>query len=310
MKHLLLFITYFLNFSLCDSPAFLWNESIDGSRSWGSAIITSIDNNLIITGRLPADSYPESDMFLAKYSPEGSLLWNYTYPTGTGGHAILQLLSGDILVAGYENLDPNIWASGDARLWSIDQMGNQNWVIPMGSGGANGILQLSDGNILTIQNEDYYPDSLSASGIMRKFNTVGTQLWEQSLSSVIFQMHTRIIEMSNNDILIVGTTISGGADVVVVRLNSEGIEIDRWIFGDPAVDEHGASFIGAGPDEYVILSSLNYDSRLWAFKFDFSPIPVWEWEHYTGRNQPGATISNCIDGGFIISAGDTLNGLG
>jgi hypothetical protein len=139
---------------------------------------------------------------------------------------------------------------------------------------------------------------------------------------------TSFIELNDRSILIAGTTsdqellnssINGGSDVFILKLNSEGTKIWDKTFGGSS-DDGGGKLIATADGGYVLASwsssldgdlpgSNNGGSDLWIIKFDLDFNIVWNKTYGGPGNDSPIEIIQTDDNGFmILSMGGGNNG--
>lgn len=120
----------------------LWVEQL-GTWQTDDSLSTAVDGsgNVFISGRtsdnLGGAHAGGSDAFLAKYDPDGNMLWISQLGTATrdGSSSVAVDGSGNAFISGYTAgaLGDTFWASHDAFLAKYDAAGNLRWVEQLGT---------------------------------------------------------------------------------------------------------------------------------------------------------------------------------
>ena len=207
---------------LDDNGDFLWAISITGDGfNEIRSVKTDATNNIFVTGLFeetadfdPTDgvslqaSRGQEDIFLAKYTPEGQLIWVNSYggPGSDAGRGVTVTLAGQVWVAGHfsESVDFNpkpddatLTAQGLEDIFVATYTGQGDYIRALRIGGnendeVNGIHMDATGNILLTGmfrgNVDFNPNTFNAflasngeeDGFVVKLSPSGAYMWARS----------------------------------------------------------------------------------------------------------------------------------
>ncbi len=228
--------------------------------------------------------------------------------------SIIDSNDGGSIAAGYTNS----YGSGEADGWLIkfDSSGDRVWSRYFGSAVIDefyGVCAISDGGYLavghTFQNgtEDLYVVKVSNSG-----NTLWTQIIGDNEADWGFD----VMEESNGDFLIVGSTDSygsGGADVWLCRLSSQGDLLWHLVFGG-ADGDWGYSITKAGNGNFIIVGrSMSYssgDADILMLKVNSQGELIWRKTFGGIDDEWGRDVIMASNGDFVIAGSTSSSGYG
>ncbi|MFZ2125732.1 MAG: prepilin-type N-terminal cleavage/methylation domain-containing protein [Candidatus Saccharimonadales bacterium] len=156
----------------------LWNNVWGGaSTDIGNSIVKTNDGGMVVTGRTDSFAPGSGDMFIAKYSTDGTLIWDKTWG-GTGqdyGNSIVQTANGDLSITGYTY---SYGAGGsDMFLAKYSSDGNLLWNRTWGglSSGDTGksIIQTSSDGGFAVTGVSYSYSAGLADMFLAKYSTDG-----------------------------------------------------------------------------------------------------------------------------------------
>ena len=204
------------------SGKLLWGQSIDreGGVDVGRAVAIDATGEIAVVGAFSTDTGP--DGLVARYSPEGELLWSRTYP-GSGGAgddlwAVAFRADGDLVVGGYQTIKDNGrdgWlarvdgAAGDL-VWSALVAGSGDWDDQI-----RGVLVDDDGTIVVdgfISGEENGRDVYLA-----RFEADGASIWSKVLDGG-----------AGGDDRAFDLGRSGDGNLLVCGQRSDGMQLDAW----------------------------------------------------------------------------------
>ncbi|MFX1391738.1 MAG: SBBP repeat-containing protein, partial [Promethearchaeota archaeon] len=120
------------------SSKFQWNETIinDGPDE-GNSIILDNNGDILVTGSIYNSSKLTNDLFIIKYSSNGSAKWNSTWGSSSedSGVSITVDLSNDIYITGYTSIFEN--KSYDICLLKYNSLGTLLWNRTWGGDGVD-----------------------------------------------------------------------------------------------------------------------------------------------------------------------------
>jgi len=228
-----------------------WTMTVnaDGNFGYGSVIanggksILSVqvlpagDGGFLLAGnkaRQPGLSNESWDGWLAKITPECSMVWQKTYEAYASNEfqSVIATSDGGYLLAGkcYEDLA----GDGDIRLLKADANGNKLWEKKYGGNGEDAGSSLAiaaEGKYLlaaiTSTNDGSVPDFKGhADGWVLKLDAQGRKLWAKTVGGSGLDHLYTIVKTTNNRYMLGGYTYSNDGDISGNRGSS-----DAWLFG-------------------------------------------------------------------------------
>ena len=280
---------------LGQTSSIAWQLGSNESTS-SNGIVKDLNGNIYVTGNFKgtgnfgntnANSAGDNDVFLAKYTSEGVLLWVKTAGSLAGDITTDISIdpSGNILITGYYfdaiNFGGNILASSgisDVFVAKFDPSGTVLWAKKVGGSG----LDIGNSLDIDVSGNVYLGGSFSGSctflgfsnitlnsaggedGFVAKLDASGNVLWAKSIQGSVIQKSNDVL-ISGTDLFVLGTfenttdfgnsvSLSSGAgnvDIFIARYNLSG------------VCQAATGFGGAGTDEASRLAKDN-NLNIWA----------------------------------------------
>lgn len=211
----------------------LWARQL-GSTNFDSANAVAIDalGNVFVAGRTDgalAGPPQGTDIFVAKYSPTGTLLWTRQYGSTAGGEwaqSIAVDSVGDVVLVGTtgSSLGGPQQGGGDVFVMKCDPDGNQKWIQQFGS------ATMDSGWSVAIDTADNIIVSGTNGGdaLLAKYSSAGSQLWFYTFGSLGEDKGYGVTTTASDDIVVAGSTTAklmgpykGYADAFVVRYTDQ-----------------------------------------------------------------------------------------
>ena len=319
-----------------------WKRALGGSLSErGYDCLEIADGSFMISG----NSYSTNgdlttnqggqDLWVLKLSPSGAIIWQRTYggsnmelggamlETQDGGF-LLQLTtsSNDGDVVGFHD-GPG---TQDHWLLKIDGSGGVVWSRALGgsafdSGGR--LITTADGGFLVIlQTESTDGDITDYRGnidcCLVKVSSTGSVLWSRCVGGTQRDNGFDILELSNGDIMLLGSTASsdvdialnqGSYDVFLAKLTSTGSLIWLRTYGG-SQDDDCRSLVRTGDGGFVMVgSSRSSDgdvsnnqggTDVWLLKVEANGTLEWQ-RSYGGSMNEWAFLYDMEDEGFLLT---------
>ncbi len=266
------------------------------------AAVVDFSGNCYITGsstRLPFGS----DYLTVKLGPAGNLLWAVRYAGHTVGENIAQAVAVDGL--------GNVYVTGgspDVHFWDIatvkyNALGVQQWVARWGSelglhDGGNAITVDESGNVYVAgwtmdEARDY-------DIVVLCYSPQGEELWQRHYDGPIGQQYANLNAMGlapapSGSVYVAMTTsgADGSDDILVLRLDSQGVELWREQFTGPlgsdnvfqamSLDPSGALILGAQSDgwgteeDFLVLKYGSTGLHDWTARYDGPASSGQDW---------------------------------
>jgi len=304
----------------------LWEKTYGGEGyEEGLTIVAAGDGGLVIAGVTTSFGAGGMDAYLIKVDRDGNELWSRTYggpldemagaqQTADGGH----ILGGYIVDPNDVVADPGAAGyggfAGRSNLYLVrtDADGNELWSRTFG--GENNVLasaglQTPDGGILALATITYFPasdDDLYLLKLDGDGNEVWSRTWEEGRSTAY-----GLIATSDGNYLIVGSyapvedTDHSEADFLFIKVDPQGNEIWRRVFGDPDVIDYGSVLAEAAGGGYVAAggtggSITSWDEDIVLVKIDGNGQLLWQRIIKTETHNMFGAIRQHSDGGYVI----------
>jgi len=218
----------------------LWTRQL-GSTNFDSANAVVIDalGNVFVAGRTDgalAGPPQGTDIFLAKYSLTGTLLWTRQYGSTAGGEwaqSIALDSVGDVVLVGTtgSSLGGPQKGGGDAFVMKCDPDGNQKWIQQFGSNttdrGWGVAIDSADNIIVSGENGGYIGPVFyggESDALLAKYSSAGDLLWLYTFGSSGDDKAYGVTTIASDDIVVAGSTTAklmgtykGYADAFVAR---------------------------------------------------------------------------------------------
>jgi hypothetical protein len=291
-----------------------WQKSYGGPGYDRAASIRQMpDGGYIVAGDTVSFGAGESDLWVLRLDPEGSVIWQMTYG-GPGSDFIAgieETRDGGFIVAGSSySFDANggVWAL------KLGPDGGVDWEYvyePMATGIF--IRQTSDGGYVALAETTSY--GVSATALLAfRLDDEGGVLWQKLYRAGGFEAAGNILETPDGGYVLTGyvdVSEDRYVDVLVLKLDGGGNiqwqkayggnEDDRWSWMDMTSD---GGYIVSGGSSSFRRGSDGHDA--WIFKLDAGGGIVWQ-KSYGGEDEDQAdSIQQTSDGGFV-AAGATFS---
>jgi uncharacterized delta-60 repeat protein len=251
----------------------IWTAVYDSSIAIddrGRHIALDEAGNIYIAGDSGLDSW-STEMVVAKYSAEGSLLWSAGVPAGTGGVADMRLdVAGNVFLAGT--------ADGDIVVIKYDNAGNRLWTGTYSgpddaNDGATALAVDSQGNAYVTGWSTVY---LGSDIVTLKYDAAGNRLWMARTTGGYAQPGA-IAVARDGQVIVTGHIEGGGINSAFTTLKYDAAGNPVWVahysgYGMAsalALDDDGNVHITGWIDHYpnrYNITTAKYDAngnQLW-----------------------------------------------
>ncbi len=252
------------------TPRVVLAKTWGGPKTEGSqGIAVDSHGNIYITGftySFRSVSNQNSDTFLLKYNPSGSLLWQRTWGgNGTDQPSSVEVDSaGNIYVVGITNSfthSPSCPGCFDVFILKFDPAGNLIWQKTWGDSWqyfAKGVAVDSSDNIyVTGQSSNYN----GIQTFILKINSTGQLIWQRAWGTglSIASLDGSVALDSHGNIFVTGSLQTSNGDersIYLFKVNSTGNLLWQYLWGDGNHDETDA--IAADSSGAVYLTGHNH----------------------------------------------------
>jgi hypothetical protein len=301
--------------SECSKNQIEWLRTYSGSlKSSASSIIRTFDGGFVVAGNDFIDE-ENDDALLLKTDNEGKMIWNKTYG-GLGSdkaRVVIQTNDGGLALAG----STSSYGSGDSDVYLIktDSEGEIKWEGAYGGyayDGAYGLVQTQDkGFVLAGFTNSYgagqydaYVVKTDSEGII-EWNKTYTGTW----SGTQYDGAYDIIQTTEGGYAIVGFTSFGFPDMLVVKINSEGIE--EWTQSYGGLFSDTAYSILQTQDEGFVFTGFTQsvgagESDILLVKTDSNGLMEWHQTFGGVESENAHALIQTFDGGFALAGTTSL----
>jgi hypothetical protein len=205
-----------------------WNVSwLTNDDAQPADMVIDKNNNIYITGTIITNAI-NHDVFLLKYQPDKTRLWNFTYitPSTEDDPGCLAVDSfGDIFVVGHTNS-----SQGAMFINKYNSEGVFQWdryygtISPREEIIAAGMrMEKNNQFVVAATTDNSSPPTNLDDLVLVKFNATGFAQWNVTFGSANPQDRGFDVEIVDNDYYVVGNYFSGGSiDAVIVKIDQEG----------------------------------------------------------------------------------------
>ncbi|MEN9334136.1 MAG: hypothetical protein RLY35_1316 [Bacteroidota bacterium] len=232
-----------------------------GSDEEANSILLDPSGNIIVSGYLK-NAGTSSDIYVEKYNPAGTLLWQFGYDNtiheSDRAYASHLDNAGNIYLCGKKDTDASWQINDDILTLKINASGTLAWASSFTSS------TLSDrGQIITVNGSNEVitggrlQDNINDNIIIIKYSNIGNQVWTKTLDFHGGMDKLNDLKLDNaGNIFICGQTQSaaGSSDynAFLCKINNSGVQ--EWV--------SSFDYAGQGLDEAIALE-IGSDNSIW-----------------------------------------------
>ena len=286
-----------------------WAATYGGADvDWAYSIQQTTDGGYIVAGVTLSFGAGETDAWVLKLRPDGTVEWQKAYGgiENDWAHAIQQTLDGGYIVAG------EIWSfgAGASDIWTLKLRvdGTVEWQKTYGGGDwdkASSIQQTSDGGYIVAGETKSFGAGDYDSWVL-KLRPDGTIDWQKTYGGGGLDTAHSIQQTSDGGYIVAGWTISFGAgdyDVWILKLTPDGtVEWQKTygsVEGDIATSiqqtiDGGYLVVGGGGPEGADLGDI--------LILKLGPDGALEWQKTLGGSgwDEASCAQQTADGGYVV----------
>ena len=242
----------------------LWQRSWGGTANdRGESVAIGSDGSIYMVGGSTSFGSGDSDIFVVKFSPDGSLVWQKHWGSEQyeEGQGVAIAPDGSLYVAGVATR-PGGAGEFDVALLKLDAAGNLIWQRAYSAGevaDARGEVAVGPDGSIYVAGGIQEPRSqiVDLNVLLVKFAPDGTLLWDRGWGGRSGDDAGDVAVSQDGTVLLAASTSSFGAgsdDAALIRVQPSGKPIDAVTWGGAELD-HGTG-VGATPDGIISLAGV------------------------------------------------------
>ena len=309
MKNLFkILVCTFLSISL--GQEIEWIQSYGSNdNEYGESGQKTSDGGYIVVGQTDSNSQEYNDVLLIKVDFNGNQEWSKTFSLGSDewGYSVQQTSDSGYILTG------SVWNQGTFVL-KTDSNGNEEWShifneVEYGETGRNSIQQTSDGGYILSGHSGSFSDPYI---FLLKISSSGQEEWvnyfgEDDNELGLFNFKISIQQTTDGGYILLTTKDttgglgSGGYDVLLLKLDSNGEEQWSKTFGSDDQSEIGRSIQQTTDNGYIFTGQYS-NSHIWLVKTDENGNELWSHSNYTENYYSiGNYVYQTEDHGYILT---------
>jgi hypothetical protein len=289
--------------------AAVWNRTYGGFvQDCMYDIVRCQDGGLAMVGYTNSFTAGDYDIWVIRTDDQGNVMWTTTLGTAAEdetGHAIIECLDGDFVIAGYS-------LSGtytNARVYRIDANGEELWDYDIGDAlqydHFYSVIETGSNSILAVGNTASY--GAGAQDVLAVcLDRNGNGIWTRTYGGASDDLGKSVVECSEGGYAILASTHSKGAgdfDFWLLRIDVSGNLLWDKTYGG-ANSEEGAEIITYADFGYVIVGKTESEGDplgdFWVIRVDLNGDVVWDVNIDNGAQDFATDIILSQHGGFAV----------
>jgi hypothetical protein len=274
---------------------------------------------ILLLGSLLASCVTATQLAGCNPRNEPPIEWSYTYGGEKidWGHCIEQTVDGGYIITGALGRNAFMPWRGDVYMLKIDRDGQEQWHqthgIAYNENVGRSIQQTSDGGYIIAGYTGY---TYHIDGYLIKTDELGNVSWATVLGNFNYYDNLQsATQTTDGGYIATGWTGSygaGGADVWLIKVDSNGVEEWNHTFGGTGLD--GGNHVEQTTDGGFIVTGLIEepigDTNLFLLKTDADGNEEWSQIYGDAQYEEGSCLHQTDDGGYIITGYTTSQGAG
>ncbi len=285
-----------------------WYDSTHSATLVNSLDVLSTSDGNYLHSILYGNNLPINTYIIQKLSPSGNVLWDNNQSTFSELIYVTDLAetdNGDYLLLGRAESPSGNTSVGLARMsddgtliWEYNVAGDDDTPAFPGE-----VMEAANGDILIVGYEGFA--NIDQIQFVKRFSENGTLLWEQNYSSGIPNFGLELLEISNGDILVAG---SSAQDINVqyatlLKIDANGNEIWNHVY--TSLGQQVLKGFEQTSDGGFVLSGFipignNATTDLYLLKVDNDGNEVWTKTYGRSKNDQCVDVFNADDNGFYL----------
>ena len=333
-----------------------WMRVLGGSSGEnGITCLEASDGSIMIVGHSASNdgdvsgNHGAADLWVLQLSPQGSTVWQRCYggsnnefngeiqETADGGFVIqCSTYSDDGDVLGFH---PGT-GTGDVWVFKINSAGILQWSQALGGSGdevgssgtnySGELIQTADGGFLAgfryTESNDGDVTNYQGGGDcwLVKLSASGAIEWSRTVGGSQREFGADILELSNGDLMLLGSTSSsdgdislnrGGSDVLLAKISSTGQLLWERTYGGSLYD-NGRSLLPTTDGGFILacssgssdgdVSSNAGEHDVWVLKVDANGSLLWQ-RSFGGSLNDWWLLCEADNGGYLLSGATNSN---
>lgn len=271
------------------------------SRQWEGYIERTRDNNYLVSGAT----------LLAKIDDWGSELFKTTLDYGPWGKGkcISETTNGGYIILGDKiGIDAGspVYSWGKIFLQKIDSYANKIWQKEFEFRVCNhaSSICLTNDNCFIVTGATHNSDGSNGDIFILKTDAEGNEMWRKLLGGQSQDWGYDILQTSDNDYLVLGTTDQRNYDISLIKMDSAGDIMWSKTFGGEYSDT-GNSFIETSDGNILIAgSTTSYNANspdMFLLKIDNSGNELWHKKFGGDKEDVALSVIEGELGGYVIT---------
>lgn len=292
----------------------LWQKVFGGDKTDDSYCVRETsDNGFITVGYSATTGQTGVDIYLLKVDSSGDMLWERFYGGDSYeyGYSVSETTDNGFIIAGATGS----YGAGHSDMYLIrtDAAGEPLWEKTFGGAGFEAgysVIETTDGGFIVAGAISSYGAGQTDIYLV-KTNASGEVLWEKTIGGTGSETGYSVIETTDGDFVIAGTTSSygyGGTDVYLVKIDKSGEVLWEETFGGIDFD-YGNSVIEENDGGLVVVgSSASFGAEsynIYLIKTTSSGDLIWEVTFGDLLSNYGYSVLKTTDGGYAIAGSKT-----
>lgn len=308
-----------LLYCISDEGEVQWTRYLGGEESeWGNEMIATSDGGVLITGLTKSTDVLDfqekvtSDVYLAKVSAKGELVWEQNYgralsdeglrilPVDTGGYLILA--TSEQVKDVYPYVPPQ-----DVYLLKIDEQGKKEWeqflLKPRQTTPPIGLVNRKELGMGILWSRTKTADSKDRWPCMTAYTPEGqldTNYFIGASAGILYNAQN----LADGGLILVGST--GGIDnraATLIRTDAQ----QQVLWAQQYPQRSASKGIQTQDDGFALVGSENTGPliggkrNLWAIRTDAEGTQTFQHTWVESRNRIGSSIMETAKGGFVIT---------